>query len=71
MTGDLTLHGVTRTLPVSARAVINGNTVRATGEFSVRQSDYEMRAVSAAAGAIRIKDDVKITFDIVARKEAA
>ncbi len=71
LTGDLTLHGVTRTLPVSARAVINGNTVRATGEFSVRQSDYEMRAVSAAAGAIRIKDDVKITFDIVARKEAA
>lgn len=71
LTGDLTLHGVTRALPLSARAVINGDTVRATGEFSVRQSDYEMRAVSAAAGAIRIKDDVKVTFDIMARKQAA
>jgi polyisoprenoid-binding protein YceI len=38
--GELTLPGVTKPLPVSARAVIAGNTVRATGEFSVRQSEF-------------------------------
>ncbi len=68
LTGELTLHGVTQNLPVSARVVINDSTVRASGEFGVRQSDYEIAPVTAAAGAIRIKDEVKCTFDIVARK---
>ncbi len=69
LNGDLTLHGVTRPLPISARAVINGNSLRASGEFSVKQSEYGIAPVSAAAGAIRLKDEVKCTFDIVARKQ--
>jgi len=69
LNGELTLHGVTRPVPVSARAVINGNSMRASGEFSVKQSEYEIRPVSAAAGTIRLKDEVKCTFDIVARKQ--
>jgi polyisoprenoid-binding protein YceI len=68
LNGELTLHGVTKSVPVSARVVINGSSVRATGEFSVRQSEYEIAAVSAAGGAIKLKDEVKLTFDIVARK---
>jgi polyisoprenoid-binding protein YceI len=69
LNGELTLHGVTRSVPVSARVVINGSSVRATGDFSVRQSDYEIAAVSAAGGTIKLKDEVKLTFDIVARKK--
>ena len=69
LNGELALHGVTRSLPVSARVVINGDSVRATGEFSVRQSDHEITPVSAAAGAIKVKDEVKCNFDIVARKQ--
>jgi polyisoprenoid-binding protein YceI len=69
LNGELTLHGVTGSVPVSARLVINGSSVRATGDFSVRQSDYEIAAVSAAGGAIKLKDEVKLTFDIVARKK--
>jgi polyisoprenoid-binding protein YceI len=70
LNGQLTLHGVTRPLPVSARVIVNGNSLRATGEFSVRQKEFEIAPVTAAAGAIRIKDDVKCRFDIVARKQA-
>jgi len=69
LNGELTLHGVTRSVPVSARVVINGSSVRAAGDFSIRQSDYEIAPVSAAGGAIKLKDEVKLTFDIVARKE--
>ena len=43
--------------------------MRASGEFSVRQSDYEIAPITAAAGAIKVKDEVKCTFDIVARKQ--
>jgi polyisoprenoid-binding protein YceI len=69
LTGELTLHGVTRPVPVSARAVIKDGAVRASGEFSVRQSQFGITPVTAAAGAIKIKDDVKCTFDILARKQ--
>jgi len=69
LNGELRLHGVTRPMPVSARAVINGSSLRASGEFSVRQSQFGIAPVSAAAGAIKIKDEVKCTFDILARKQ--
>jgi len=70
LNGDLTLHGVARSQPVSARVSINGNTIRAAGEFSVRQSDYEIRPVSALGGAVKLKDELKLSFDITARKQA-
>jgi polyisoprenoid-binding protein YceI len=69
LNGELTLHGVTRSVPVSARVIINGSSLRATGDFSIRQSDYEIASVSAAGGTIKLKDEVKLTFDIVARKK--
>lgn len=69
LNGELTLHGITRPVPVSARAVINGSSLRASGEFSVRQSQFGIAPVSAAAGAIKIKDEVKCTFDVLARKQ--
>jgi len=70
MGGDLTLHGVKRSQSVSARVSINGQTLRATGDFSVKMSDYEIQPVSALGGAVRLKDELKIFFDITARKQA-
>jgi polyisoprenoid-binding protein YceI len=68
LSGELTLHGVTRSLPISARVVVNGDSLRATGDFAFRQTDYDITLVSAAAGTIRVKDELKCKFDIVARK---
>ncbi|MGA8271007.1 MAG: YceI family protein [Candidatus Sulfotelmatobacter sp.] len=70
LNGDLTLHGVTQNEPVSARVWLNGDTLRAAGDFSARQSDYEIRPVSAAGGTIKLKDELKMSFDISARKQA-
>jgi polyisoprenoid-binding protein YceI len=68
LNGELSLHGVTRTLPVSARVSLNGDVLRATGDFSVRQSDFDLKLVSAAGGTVRVKDEIKLSFDITARK---
>lgn len=70
LNGALTLHGVTHTLPVSARVAVQGDMLRASGDFSVRQSDYDIAIVKVAGGAIKLKDEVKGTFNIVARKQA-
>jgi polyisoprenoid-binding protein YceI len=68
LNGELSLHGVTQTQPVTARVVLKGDTLRATGEFSVRMSDYEIKPVSAAGGTVKLKDELKLSFDIIARQ---
>ena len=68
LNGDLTLHGVKRNQPVPVRISLTGDVLRAAGEFSIRQSDYEIRPVSAAAGTVKLKDELKLSFDISARK---
>lgn len=70
MDGELTLRGIKRSQPVSLRISMNGDVLRATGDFSVRQSDYEIRPVSAAGGTIKLKDELKFSFDISAGREA-
>jgi polyisoprenoid-binding protein YceI len=69
MNGELSLHGITRSLPVQARLTLKGDTLRAGGEFSIRQSDYEIRPVSAAGGTVKLKDEIKLSFDITALKQ--
>lgn len=68
-TGDLTLHGVTRIHSFEARAVDMGATLRTFGEFTLRQSDYGIRQFSVAGGALRLQDELKFKFDLVARRE--
>ncbi len=68
--GQLTLRGITRSQTVIAQVALNGETFRASGEFSLRQTDYGIKLVSVAGGALKVKDEVKCSFDFVARKGA-
>lgn len=69
LNGEVTLRGVTRMLLVNARLNVNGNSLRASGEFSMKQSDFGIPPVTAAGGTIKLKDELKCMFDIVARKQ--
>jgi polyisoprenoid-binding protein YceI len=71
LAGDLSLHGVTHTQSVPVRVMLNGETLRAQGEFSVRQTTYGIKLVSVAGGSLKVKDELKCSFDIVARKKEA
>jgi polyisoprenoid-binding protein YceI len=68
ISGDLTLHGVTRSVSIPARLVFNADNMRAQGEFSLRQTNYGIKPVSIAAGTIKVKDEVKFSFEIVAHQ---
>jgi polyisoprenoid-binding protein YceI len=59
--GELTLHGVSR--PVSGLVISRDGRYR--GSTSVRQRDFDIRPISIAGGAVRVKDEVRIEFDIV------
>jgi polyisoprenoid-binding protein YceI len=45
LNGDLTLHGITRNQPVSTRVTVSGDTLVGFGDFSLDQSDYEIKLV--------------------------
>jgi polyisoprenoid-binding protein YceI len=68
MSGTLNLHGVTRTLPITARIALFGDMLRASGDFILLQSDYQIKPVSVAGGALKLKDELKFSFELVARK---
>jgi polyisoprenoid-binding protein YceI len=70
LSGDLTLHGETHSIAVTARVAVTGDLLKASGDFSVSQKKYGIAPVSVAGGAIKLKDEVKCTFNIVAHKQA-
>ncbi len=66
ISGDLTLHGVTRPLTMAAQLEFGDKSLRAKGNFVLKQSSFDIKPVSLAGGTIKVKDELKFTFDIVA-----
>ncbi len=68
--GDLTLHGVTQNgLWIMAQVNKTDDGLRAQGDFTLKQSDYKIKPVSVAGGALKLKDELKFSFDIAARRK--
>jgi polyisoprenoid-binding protein YceI len=65
--GRLTLHGVTRSLPVAVHVALWGSMLRASGDFAVNLSNFSIKPVSVAGGSLKLKDEIKCSFEIVAR----
>jgi polyisoprenoid-binding protein YceI len=68
MVGTLTFHGITHNQPVTARIAVFDEMLRASGEFTLNQSDYGVKPISVAGGSLKVKDELKFSFEIVARK---
>ena len=69
--GDLTLHGVTqKNVWISGEVTTSKDSLRAKGDCSLKQTDYKIKPVSVAGGTLKIKNEVKCSFDIVARSNA-
>jgi polyisoprenoid-binding protein YceI len=66
LSGELSLHGVRRTQTIEAGVQLTQNCLRARGELVLRQSDYRIEPVTALGGAIKLKDELEISFDIIA-----
>lgn len=62
--GDLTLHGQTR--PVSVDVTLKDG--RYQGSTTLRQRDFGITPVSVAGGTVRVKNEVRIEFDILPLK---
>lgn len=67
LNGDLTLHGVTKSVAVPVSLTINQQQLRAVGKYTLKQTDYGIKPYSAAGGTIKVKNEVVINFNIVAK----
>lgn len=67
--GTLSFHGVNRVEPISVRVVAMGEMLRASGDFTLKQSNYHIKPVSVAGGALKLKDDLKFSFEMIVRKQ--
>jgi polyisoprenoid-binding protein YceI len=67
--GELTFRGVTQSHSFDARVTDLGPVLGITAEFSLRLSNYGIKPVSFAGGALRLKDEVKFNFGLNARRQ--
>jgi len=64
---EVTMHGAARTVPVDVKVEMGGDTVRATGGFSVKHSDFGMRRFRGGpGGSVKVADRVTFDFEAVA-----
>jgi polyisoprenoid-binding protein YceI len=59
--GELEVHGQTR--PVTVTVVREQGHYK--GSTSLKQSDFGITPISIAGGTVKVKDEIKIDFDIV------
>ena len=67
LAGTLTMHGVSRPLELPVSVERTGGSLRATGSFEVRLSDYDMTRPDLFG--IKVNDEVSISFDVVGALE--
>jgi polyisoprenoid-binding protein YceI len=68
LSGKLNLHGVEKPVSFPLHLRANNNELRAEGEVSILQTDYGITPVKVGGGTVKVKDKLKITFNIVASK---
>ena len=67
LNGDLTMHGVKKRIAIPVVVSLAGSRLTASGSIVVKQTDYQMKPYEGAFGLIKIRDDVKVAFSIVAK----
>jgi polyisoprenoid-binding protein YceI len=66
VTGDLTVHNVTKPVTFDVTASLNGTTLTGTATTMVKMSDFGVGPITLA-GMLQTQDDVKLTMNFVAR----
>lgn len=68
VTGNFTMHGVTKTITVPMNIAADGAKITAKGSFKVLQSDFGFQPYSALLGQLKNKNEIAFTIDVVGNK---
>lgn len=62
--GSLTLRGTTRPVELPVRLQLDTGGLHARGELEIRQTDFGIEPVSVGLGAVRVKDELQVRFEL-------
>jgi hypothetical protein len=65
---SIALHGTTRTMQVPLTVTESPEAIAVKGELALRQTDFGITPLSVVGGAIQVQDEVKLRFDVRARR---
>lgn len=67
VTGNLTLHGITKTIKAAATIMVKNQTISATSTFSIFLSDYKIKVPALVAN--NISKEITVTINIPSLQE--
>jgi polyisoprenoid-binding protein YceI len=68
ITGDLTLHGMTKRITIPATVTVSGDTLRAKGEFRINRKKWGVNATEAFHSLVKVRHTIIFEFDIIGRR---
>lgn len=68
LSGKLSLHGTERIVNLPLRLHRQGEDLRAQGNVMLLQTDYGITPIRVGGGAVKVKNQIKISFDILVTK---
>jgi polyisoprenoid-binding protein YceI len=67
LNGELRLRGITKSVSLPVSVTLANDQLRATGEAKLKQSDFGIEPYSGNMGLVKIGDELKVNFSIVAK----
>ncbi|MBA5688863.1 YceI family protein [Rugamonas apoptosis] len=61
---SVTLHGITRVLPMMAQRETDGAGLRVRGAVTLKQTDFGLVPFSVMGGAMAVQDELELRFDL-------
>ena len=68
LAGKLNFHGVEKEITLPIRVRLEKALLRAMGMVSVAQTDFGLTPIKVGGGTVRVKDVVKVSFNLVAER---
>jgi polyisoprenoid-binding protein YceI len=62
------LHGVTQEITVPVKVTLDGRSLTAAGQTTLRHDQFGMKPVSAGGGTVKVANEIHVDFQIVAEE---